>query len=153
MDIGRVLKSIEKDSKGCWIWQRSCNSAGYGQLTVNKKNWLAHRYAYACFNVLKDEELVRHACHNKKCCNPEHLSKGNHLDNWRDSVDTHRKVHRDSGKGWVVKGTRYTSIRFAKKSTGLTIATLHKFTDPVSRVFDVEAYREGCRRAAWIPKI
>ena len=154
MGIDRILKNIKKDSKGCWIWQRSCNSAGYGQLTENKKYWLAHRYAYQFYySDLLDEDIVRHSCHTPKCCNPAHLSKGNHLDNWRDSEDTHRKIHRDGGKGWIVKGTRYTSIRLAKKSTGLTIATLHKFTDPVSRVFDVEAYREGCRRAAWIPKI
>ena len=154
MGIDRILKNIKKDSKGCWIWQRSCNSAGYGQLTENKKYWLAHRYAYQFYySDLLDEDIVRHSCHTPKCCNPAHLSKGNHLDNWRDSEDIRRKVHRDGGKGWIVKGTRYTSIRLAKKSTGITTTTMHNYTDPVSRVFDVEAYREGCRRAAWIPKI
>ena len=153
MNIELIKSKTFEDANGCWLWTKSTNSAGYGQLTVNKKYWLAHRYAYTCCNPLKDDELVRHTCHNRKCCNPEHLSKGKHLDNWLDSEDTHRKVHSNSGKGWIVKGTRYTSIRLAKKSTGLSIATLFKFTDPTSRVFDVEAYREGCHREARVPKI
>ena len=29
--------------------------------------------------------IVRHKCHNPKCCNPEHLQIGTHKDNWNDS--------------------------------------------------------------------
>ena len=154
MGIDRILKNIKKDLNGCWLWQRSCNSAGYGQLTENKRYWLAHRYSYqSYYSDLLYEDIVRHSCHTPKCCNPAHLSKGNHLDNWRDSEDAHREAHLNRGEGWIIKDTQYTSIRLAIKSTGLTVASLLKFTDPVSRVFDVEAYREGCRRAAWFPKV
>jgi len=30
----------------CWVWQRSINPNGYGHLTVNNKQVLAHRFVY-----------------------------------------------------------------------------------------------------------
>jgi|SRR5690554_19651 len=154
MDIDRILKNIQKDSNGCWIWQRSCNSAGYGQLTENKRYWLAHRYAYQCYySDLLDEDIVRHSCHTPKCCNPEHLIKGSNLDNWHDSADTHRRTHRERSFGWIIGDIEYISGREAIKATGMSFNTLIKYTDPVSRVFDIESYRNACKISNCKPKI
>lgn len=48
MSINKILNNIIISDTGCWIWQKSCNSAGYGQLVINRKHWLAHRYSYLC---------------------------------------------------------------------------------------------------------
>ena len=81
MNLDRIKNNTTVSDTGCWEWQKSCNSSGYGQLTENKKYWSAHRYAYACTNTLSDGDVVRHTCHNRKCCNPEHLKIGTHKDN------------------------------------------------------------------------
>ena len=152
MDIDRVLKNIKKDSNGCWVWQRSCNSAGYGQLTENKVYWLAHRYAYACVNQdLKSSDVVRHQCHNPKCCNPNHLLVGTHKDNWHDSADTHIKSAALRRAYWSIDGVVYETIRAAHKATGISMAALVKHTN--NGVFNIDSYRQACKIAACKPKI
>lgn len=154
MDINRIKENILVTSEGCWEWQKSCSSTGYGQLTENKIYWSAHKYAYLCVNdELKDGEVVRHKCHNRKCCNPDHLVKGSYTDNWRDSEEVHRAATRRFRKIWVIQGESYPTARCAVKATGIAIATLIKFTDADTRVFDVDAYRNGCRVAGWEPKM
>jgi hypothetical protein len=44
--------------------------------------------------VLSEDEVVRHACSNRRCINPAHLSSGSRADNkhddwehWSDGVD------------------------------------------------------------------
>ena len=88
--MDKILKNIKLDDNGCWIWQKSVSGAGYGQLTVNGKYWSAHKYSYTLkFGPVDSGTLLRHTCHNKKCCNPDHLVTGTHLDNWHDSRETH----------------------------------------------------------------
>jgi len=37
--------------------------------------------------VLREDEVVRHRCHNRLCINPEHLEEGSMADNKRDDWD------------------------------------------------------------------
>ena len=150
MDIDWVLKNIKKDSIGCWVWQRSCNSAGYGQLTENKVYWLAHRYAYSCVNQdLKSSDVVRHQCHNPKCCNPNHLLVGTHKDNWEDSRELHLATSAKRRKKWIVNGVRYGTIREASAGTGLSQGALTKHT--VEGVFNIDSYVKACSIARVTP--
>lgn len=151
MDIERILKNVTIDSSGCWIWKKSTNSAGYGQLTVNKKYWLAHRYALSCKQRVLDTDVVRHSCHNPRCCNPDHLSVGTHADNYQDSVVVHKKADASRRKSWIIDGISYNTVREATKQTGISTHSIIKFT--VNSVFDIEAYRTACKKAGWVPKI
>ncbi len=154
MDIDRILKNIQKDSNGCWIWQGSCSSAGYGQLTEEKRYWSAHRYSYQCtYGDLTASDVVRHTCHTPRCCNPGHLQKGTHKDNYHDSYDVHTAAQAKTAFGWYVGNEIFRSIREANRVTGISQASLHKYTCGITRIFDVEAYRNGARIAGWIPKI
>ena len=153
MNLDRIRKSSEISEDGCWIWKKSCNSAGYGQLTENKKYWLAHRYAYSCLNPLRDDQLVRHLCHNTWCVNPDHLASGTNQDNWNDSEEVHRKAHEEKRSLWVIDGVEYSGIRNANKNTGISQAALVKYTCPITRIFDVESYRTSTIKAGWKPKI
>ena len=77
----------------CWLWTKSVGSAGYGQVGVPPYN--AHVVSYALFNgTIEVGKLVRHTCHNKSCCNPRHLKIGTQQDNWNDSEEVHREVHK-----------------------------------------------------------
>lgn len=152
MKISRIVQNVIIDGNGCWNWQKSCNSAGYGQLTENKKYWLAHRYAYACVNSdLNDNLVVRHMCHNTKCCNPDHLVLGTNKENYHDSIDKHKEADKKKRSIWVVGSISYTTLRDASEKTGISQNSLTKYT--VNGVFDINSYRLGCKKANVIPKI
>lgn len=147
-----ITKNVLVDANGCWIWQKSCMTAGYGQVWVDGIYWGTHRLAYTIYKgPIKDEELVRHSCHNVKCCNPEHLSVGNHKDNYADSVNTYKKAAVNRRKTWIINGVVFSTCREAKEKTGISFNSLIKFTK--DGVFNVEEYREACRKGGWPPKL
>jgi hypothetical protein len=152
MNMDRIHKSTVVDANGCWVWQKSTCGAGYGQLTVNKKYWMAHRYSYAATNgTLSSSDVIRHICHNPKCCNPDHLLAGSHADNWKDSEQKHRDHHRKVATTWIVGDMSFSTSRQAVAQTGLSITTLIKYS--TNGVFDISAYRAGCVKANVVPRV
>lgn len=75
MDLrDRIVSSVREQETGCWIWQKSKQPTGYGQLRVGKKTLYAHRVAYEVFKGPIPEGLqIDHLCRNRECVNPEHL--------------------------------------------------------------------------------
>lgn len=156
MSLDKLKDKVLVDpSTGCWVWQKSTRE-GYGQIMVDSVPWLAHRYAYTvAYGNIPEGLLVRHKCHNRKCCNPEHLHVGTDLENWNDS----ERVHRDSIRaGWNpveigdgVFPNLYPSYRVARELTGLPMGTLVKYTK--DGVFDIEAYRASCIKRGLVPKV
>lgn len=151
MNISLILDKVIVQPNGCWQWQKSTNSAGYGQITINKKYWLAHRYALSCTTQVKPTDVVRHICHNTRCCNPEHLITGTHKDNYNDSPDAHEMGASSKRLKWVVGENEYKSFKEALVMTGLSSGSLSKYSN--NGFFDVMAYRSGCIKANKIPKV
>lgn len=152
MNINRIVNNCIVDSNGCWVWQKSCNSAGYGQLTENKVYWLAHRYVYVCLNTsIRTTDVIRHQCHNPKCCNPDHLLLGTHQDNWHDSEELHREKASLRRSQWSIQGVEYETAKEAQQRTGISMGALIKHT--INGVFQVDAYRDACKKSRHIPKI
>ncbi len=92
-DIDRHMSFWERIEivDGCWNWVGARNENGYGVLTVNKKRWRAHRYAYYLhYGSLSDDAIICHTCDNPACCKPEHLFAGTHSDNVADKVSKGR---------------------------------------------------------------
>ena len=89
-----------KQTKGCWEWQGSCNSTGYGSVGWGGKLYTAHRIAAWLSGLVKEPSApkthVLHKCDNRKCCNPEHFFLGNYADNQKDA---YRKVRRAAPNG------------------------------------------------------
>ena len=147
---------INQENK-CWEWTRSL-SGGYGQFHPNGflgKNKSVHRFVYKVFNgEITKEEVVRHTCHNRRCCNPQHLLKGTSKDNWWDSEEKHRTARKKLRKrtGWNVNGKRYPTCRIACEITGLPMNTLIKYTDS-DGVFNLKEYREVCKSMGYTPKL
>ncbi len=152
MNIERIKKDIFVDGNGCWIWQKSKTGAGYGQLKEGKKYWTTHVYAFSCENFVPAKgQVVRHVCHVRACCNPNHLKIGSYSDNYQDSVVKYTEAAKKKRKIWIVGGVVYSTFREACKKTGLSSHSLVKFTS--DGVFDIEAYRAACKIARWRPKI
>lgn len=79
-------------ASACWVWTGSCMTNGYGQTRVKESGrWRsagAHQVAYYLatgrWERKADRRLVRHLCHNRRCCNPAHLTGGTASDNADD---------------------------------------------------------------------
>lgn len=150
----KILKNVIEDGNGCWVWQRSVNSAGYGQTTVNKKYWLTHRYVYhTVIGPIPDGSVIRHLCHNTRCCNPKHLASGSQRDNWNDSKEFNKFAHISRSLYWKIDGKTFLGIRKAREATGISVNSILKYTDPVTRIFNIDAYRDACIVAGWKPKV
>ncbi len=71
----------------CWIWRGPTNNKGYGQISVARKFYLAHRIAWELVNgSIPDGLCVMHKCDNPACVNVSHLGLGSHAENMHDSV-------------------------------------------------------------------
>ena len=70
----RFWRRFEVSESGCWIWSGSPNSAGYGQITHEKKQWHAHRFAWTFLcGPIPPGMQIDHRCHVRLCVNPDHL--------------------------------------------------------------------------------
>jgi len=80
----------EEMPSGCVEWKRSKIKAGYGQKRVGKKILRSHQVAYLMANGKPLPKLIRHSCHNTKCCNPSHLYDATHTKNMDDMFSEFR---------------------------------------------------------------
>lgn len=89
--LGNIVKT-----ETCWNWIGEKNMHGYGEIGINSKAVLAHRYAFESYiSPIKNGMYVLHSCDNRSCVNPGHLRLGTAADNLRDA----------SLKGRLIKGS------------------------------------------------
>ena len=94
------------------------NPDGYGSahLSWQGSNVLAHRTMYQEFygETLVRNEVVRHTCDNRACCNPYHLVKGTQADNVRDCVERNRFPNRSGEANGRAKLNNQTVLDIRK---------------------------------------
>jgi len=58
----------------CWNYTMAKDKDGYGLLTVNSKQYQAHRYFYEKYrDKIPKGMVIDHLCKNTSCVNPYHL--------------------------------------------------------------------------------
>jgi hypothetical protein len=80
----------------CWEWRGGLCGPGYGifkvgTLGVDRRNVMAHRFAYELHYGPLEKLACLHRCDNKKCVNPSHLFSGTQADNMEDKVSKGRQ--------------------------------------------------------------
>lgn len=112
-------------STGCWVWKRSLDISGYGQLGVGGRHTKAHRFSWEMYiGPIPEDRIIDHKCRNRKCVNPDHMRLCIRMENLRyrsklkksTSSSKYKGVHWVSGK-WVAKITvNYRDIRLGSFS-------------------------------------
>lgn len=116
----------------CHPWTGTLNEYGYGQIRVEGRMWLAHRWAYVqLVGALTKKEVVRHSCDNPACQNLRHMLKGSQADNVRD--------RQERGRGRWSHGDTHHSA----KLTAADIVTIRQSSEPTSEL----ARRYGVSRS------
>ena len=71
--LQRFHASYEVADDGCWIWNKSLVSGGYGAFW-DRRPITAHRWSYLhFFGPIPDGLHIDHLCRNRACVNPAHL--------------------------------------------------------------------------------
>lgn len=80
-----------EDPQGCWTWIGT-SGPHYGHLTVMGRTVSSHKQAWILERgpVLAGL-VIRHTCHNKKCCNVAHMVLGTAKDNYDDMIRAGRQ--------------------------------------------------------------
>ena len=130
-------------SDGCWLWRAGVDKSGYGRFRIGQNKVRAHRASYEFYkSSIPADMVVRHACDNPRCVNPEHLLIGTHKDNTQDAIDRGRFA-----KGKAVLGNRRSYAGSAHPGAKLTEEMARKAFDD-SRTHALIASELGVTRAA-----
>lgn len=83
--IDSLLGATVQVDHGCLV----LGSSRSRRVSVSGRQIYAYQYIYWAGNALlpNEEDVVRHACHNRRCINPLHLTHGTQSENLNDSRD------------------------------------------------------------------
>lgn len=95
----RILDRVVFGATQCWHWVGLNNGKGYGRMTYQGRQQVAHRLAWKAWRGEIPEGMsVLHKCDNRACVNPDHLWLGTYSDNMKDCWSKGRNPGRKGKK-------------------------------------------------------
>lgn len=90
-------QQLDKKDSGCWEWLRCKSQKGYGQFRYNGKTTFTHRYVLEkkIGRPIQKGYMACHSCHNRACCNPDHIREGTAKENTKDMLDAKRQAPKE----------------------------------------------------------
>lgn len=156
--LGRLLSKVDdSNGTGCWEWQTSIYPSGYGQfyygeIDGKERQGKAHKAAWVLLRgVVPDGLMVLHRCNNRRCCNPDHLYLGTHMQNMKDrdkAKRTSRGAHRynfkrDASLNAQVGALRAEGLRIDDICARLHIGRTTYYRCVAAGAVDAEANRRA----------
>ena len=137
MPLQRLMSRTEPGPNGCLLYTGTLSKQGYGQISVNGAQTLAHRAIYELtVGPIPDGMFLDHTCHNRdasclggdacqhrRCINVAHLEPVTGAENTR------------RGKGWAINGTKTHCPQG------------HPYDTQNTHVYDGRRYCRACNRA------
>ena len=90
------LLNVKENQNGCLEFQGTISKNGYGKIKILDKLVSTHRLSYELVNgKIPEGKMACHKCHNRKCCNVDHIYIGSALQNNSDKTKLNdRKKYR-----------------------------------------------------------
>lgn len=85
-EMQRFWDKVSRSPHGCWEWQASTDTSGYGQFKMGGKVLRAHRVAYSLAYGMPKDEVIMHTCDNRRCVRPDHLEDATQSANILDAI-------------------------------------------------------------------
>ena len=90
MAIPNKIKPVSEyrvNQSGCWVWNGTRYTNGYGRKSQNGTSVRAHRVYYEKFKgPIPDGLQIDHLCRVRLCVNPTHLEAVTHEENGRRGI-------------------------------------------------------------------
>lgn len=121
MNEAEFWANMEETEDGCWEWQLSKQTNGYGQVWFNGEQRTAHRLSWILTHGDIPEGIcVLHRCDNPPCCNPDHLFLGTQADNMKDMTQKGRSLAGETNPGSKLSESQVLQIKDRYKGGDVT---------------------------------
>lgn len=133
-------KVVVTSETECWLWTGAKSGSGYGHMTINKKQYSAHKVSFflATGKWVASKKDVMHSCNKPLCQNPNHLIEGTRSQNMDQMFSEGRRFSNTK-----ITASQFNEIRreyvpyknschrLAKKY-GVCAMTIHKIVSGVA---------------------
>lgn len=102
----KFFSQIVKEPNGCWLWQGSKYSNGYGRMFYGNLRMSTHKISWLIHNGTIPKNIqICHTCDIRHCCAPHHLFLGT-------SSDNHNDMH---SKGRGIRGKNHHNAKLTEE--------------------------------------